>query len=157
MTCCSFFFFNDTATTEIYTTTDTLSLHDALPISAGPVGGPPAIANLEVREAETQTPGGRPLAPSLCEVPLSDLDVVVLDQAVVDGLNHDAELQAQRLPQTGQRHLATHPHPEQPVREAEAVFDGLAAHRNRVACGRDDRRGRIGPGVAPDRLIDRVD
>src|SRR6059036_3973447 len=29
-----FFFFNDTATTEIYTTYDTLSLHDALPISA---------------------------------------------------------------------------------------------------------------------------
>src|SRR3712207_7671640 len=28
MTCCVFFFFNDTATTEIYT----LSLHDALPI-----------------------------------------------------------------------------------------------------------------------------
>src|SRR5215471_21505701 len=30
--CGIFFFFNDTATTEIYT----LSLHDALPISAGP-------------------------------------------------------------------------------------------------------------------------
>src|SRR6478736_8788454 len=30
----SFFFFNDTATTEIYT----LSLHDALPISAPPTG-----------------------------------------------------------------------------------------------------------------------
>src|SRR6187200_3760313 len=29
-----FFFFNDTATTEIYTVSDTLSLHDALPISA---------------------------------------------------------------------------------------------------------------------------
>src|SRR6266478_5512402 len=29
--CCIFFFFNDTATTEIYT----LSLHDALPISPG--------------------------------------------------------------------------------------------------------------------------
>ena len=27
------FFFNDTATTEIYTGEDTLSLHDALPIS----------------------------------------------------------------------------------------------------------------------------
>ena len=27
-----FFFFNDTATTEIYTLVDTLSLHDALPI-----------------------------------------------------------------------------------------------------------------------------
>src|SRR6059036_4011793 len=31
----SYFFFNDTATTEIYTTYDTLSLHDALPISGG--------------------------------------------------------------------------------------------------------------------------
>src|SRR5437773_12199843 len=30
---CFFFFFNDTATTEIYT----LSLHDALPIWSGPV------------------------------------------------------------------------------------------------------------------------
>src|SRR5213079_3690378 len=28
------FFFNDTPTPEIYTTTDTLSLHDALPISS---------------------------------------------------------------------------------------------------------------------------
>src|SRR5213079_1902699 len=35
-----FFFFNDTATTEIYTTTDTLSLHDALPIyPSRPAGG----------------------------------------------------------------------------------------------------------------------
>src|SRR5881227_4445417 len=30
------FFFNDTATTEIYTTVHTLSLHDALPISSPP-------------------------------------------------------------------------------------------------------------------------
>src|SRR5213594_2030658 len=31
-----FFFFNDTATTEIYTSVHTLSLHDALPISRPP-------------------------------------------------------------------------------------------------------------------------
>src|SRR5216117_2025421 len=31
-----FFFLNDTATTEIYTRKDTLSLHDALPISPRP-------------------------------------------------------------------------------------------------------------------------
>src|SRR3546814_13007393 len=31
-----FFFFNDTATTEIYTYCHTLSLHDALPISPAP-------------------------------------------------------------------------------------------------------------------------
>src|SRR3546814_4694843 len=33
---CVFFFFNDTATTEIYTYGHTLSLHDALPILLGP-------------------------------------------------------------------------------------------------------------------------
>src|SRR5689334_23778269 len=36
-----FFFFNDTATTEIYT----LSLHDALPISLCPVWGPEVSAS----------------------------------------------------------------------------------------------------------------
>src|SRR5213594_4717845 len=34
-----FFFFNDTATTEIYTSVHTLSLHDPLPISAQAHGG----------------------------------------------------------------------------------------------------------------------
>src|SRR5881392_4507598 len=40
-----FFFFNDTATTEIYTTHNTLSLHDALPISRRPAPRrwPPAL------------------------------------------------------------------------------------------------------------------
>src|SRR3546814_19212255 len=33
---CLFFFFNDTATTEIYTYLHTLSLHDALPIYPAP-------------------------------------------------------------------------------------------------------------------------
>src|SRR3546814_16445731 len=36
---CLFFFFNDTATTEIYTYGHTLSLHDALPISVGEHAG----------------------------------------------------------------------------------------------------------------------
>src|SRR5881227_4276492 len=35
-----FFFFNDTATTEIYTTVHTLSLHDALPTCRPRHGGP---------------------------------------------------------------------------------------------------------------------
>src|SRR2546428_6781699 len=39
---CLFFFFNDTATTEIYT----LSLHDALPIASGPSGADPVILML---------------------------------------------------------------------------------------------------------------
>src|SRR3712207_7901029 len=45
----SFFFFNDTATTEIYT----LSLHDALPISGGDV---PAVGAQRERGDE---PGGQ--------------------------------------------------------------------------------------------------
>src|SRR6059058_1640054 len=36
-----FFFFNETATTEIYTSLHTLSLHDALPILLAPVLGNP--------------------------------------------------------------------------------------------------------------------
>src|SRR5438876_970448 len=44
ISCLIFFFFHDTATTEIYT----LSLHDALPISIQLVGRPPAAADLAV-------------------------------------------------------------------------------------------------------------
>src|SRR5258708_39515904 len=46
--CIIFFFFNDTATTEIYT----LSLHDALPISAT-CGGPTQTIHVDFRK-----PGG---------------------------------------------------------------------------------------------------
>src|SRR2546430_12385409 len=54
----SFFFFNDTATTEIYT----LSLHDALPISSrpGPRGPPTRPASTTAAES----PPSRPAHPS---------------------------------------------------------------------------------------------
>src|SRR5258707_6036988 len=58
--CSLFFFFNDTATTEIYT----LSLHDALPIS--PEGGSHCVAVkarlYEARTEEVDNFFGRPLA-----------------------------------------------------------------------------------------------
>src|SRR3712207_7882166 len=44
---CLFFFFNDTATTEIYT----LSLHDALPISDGRVLDRVVVVNFQVAAA----------------------------------------------------------------------------------------------------------
>src|SRR2546426_3808848 len=58
---CSFFFFNDTATTEIYT----LSLHDALPILARLAGLPRAVIDrareiLAALERDELTRGGRP-------------------------------------------------------------------------------------------------
>src|SRR5213075_3529680 len=55
---CVFFFFNDTATTEIYTTRHTLSLHDALPISAKSYLNIPAIiAAAEITGANGIHPG----------------------------------------------------------------------------------------------------
>src|SRR5947209_8864533 len=53
-----FFFFNDTATTEIYT----LSLHDALPISASASAGPRRCApagGVDPRHCPGSSPWGR--------------------------------------------------------------------------------------------------
>src|SRR3712207_7921255 len=55
-----FFFFNDTATTEIYT----LSLHDALPIYAGKAAAP-AACRRPARETAQQTTKAACLCPAL--------------------------------------------------------------------------------------------
>src|SRR5213075_3514787 len=55
----SFFFFNDTATTEIYTTRHTLSLHDALPICcftpASPSVGSFSMPSTQAHRSEEHT------------------------------------------------------------------------------------------------------
>src|SRR6187549_4085961 len=56
MFCFFFFFFNDTATTEIYTGWYTLSLHDALPILRRQPGVGrrlPPVGNLAVRSLDS--------------------------------------------------------------------------------------------------------
>src|SRR5256885_10930909 len=53
--CAFFFFFNDTATTEIYT----LSLHDALPISRRPGGGARLGRHARSHSARAGAPGAR--------------------------------------------------------------------------------------------------
>src|SRR5258707_5030800 len=53
-----FFFFNDTATTEIYT----LSLHDALPISARPGGWSPWRARRKSRSGPWRVKNSPPSA-----------------------------------------------------------------------------------------------
>src|SRR5213596_4414218 len=50
-----FFFFNDTATTEIYTRPYTLSLHDALPISSWRWCGPVPRSWVPSRSSEEHT------------------------------------------------------------------------------------------------------
>src|SRR2546429_4437049 len=51
----SFFFFNDTATTEIYT----LSLHDALPILSLNSTSPPPLTWTSMKPGTSQAPSGR--------------------------------------------------------------------------------------------------
>src|SRR3989454_6440385 len=60
ISCFSFFFFNDTATTEIYT----LSLHDALPIARGPLGeeARQQDGRLHLRTSDRGTVGDAPQA-----------------------------------------------------------------------------------------------
>src|SRR6184192_1928136 len=62
-----FFFFNDTATTEIYTSIDTLSLHDALPISNPVIG----LYDIECQLCPPSGPGAiaTPLSPLLYRAP----------------------------------------------------------------------------------------
>src|SRR2546422_3838830 len=61
-----FFFFNDTATTEIYT----LSLHDALPICVSTHAGQEAPAGVEDIPEEVPELGAEPLAHRRLEAPL---------------------------------------------------------------------------------------
>src|SRR3546814_2572256 len=48
-----FFFFNDTATTEIYTYLHTLSLHDALPILSTPFGDTKILSSATPRASRS--------------------------------------------------------------------------------------------------------
>src|SRR3712207_7506274 len=57
------FFFNDTATTEIYT----LSLHDALPISARIRTSEPRATEVECANSTTEPPGRPPSSSTLYE------------------------------------------------------------------------------------------
>src|SRR5260370_20104167 len=64
--CVTFFFFNDTATTEIYT----LSLHDALPISSSGCPRPTGLASASGRPATHSTLTARLSRPSASSVSL---------------------------------------------------------------------------------------
>src|SRR5213595_381939 len=64
-----YFFFNDTATTEIYTTEDTLSLHDALPICRLPLGAAAGTAPAAGVVALGATPGEAPTQPTAEPLP----------------------------------------------------------------------------------------
>src|SRR3712207_8226261 len=79
--CVHFFFFNDTATTEIYT----LSLHDALPISTvfvSPGIEPPTISTM-------------PNSPSVC-AKTSTMAVKMPGQASGRSEEHTSELQSRQ-------------------------------------------------------------
>ena len=75
----------------------------------------------------------------------------------MDGARRQAELQEGRPRATADRELATDAHPEDRVREAEMILHGLASRRDRVTERRLGRRLGLGPRLAPDRLVNRID
>src|SRR6266404_5793639 len=88
---CDFFFFNDTATTEIYT----LSLHDALPIATW------------IRGAVTWTPAAQASATPCMVSPPAQVSVPACAAAARPRTNPDATPAAAPLAQLGQ-FLADH-------------------------------------------------
>src|SRR3712207_7299208 len=85
-----FFFFNDTATTEIYT----LSLHDALPISRH-VGHDDRLAEDDAAEDVADRPVGRAVHP--LEAELLDAGLVRGDRRALDrSEEHTSELQSRQ-------------------------------------------------------------
>src|SRR2546426_11102655 len=75
-----FFFFNDTATTEIYT----LSLHDALPIFERLLGAPdPAHAVREPGRAEARLPEAVALAPAAQDGGVRHAHILEADLAMI--------------------------------------------------------------------------
>src|SRR2546430_8658003 len=80
-----FFFFNDTATTEIYT----LSLHDALPIYVGAIVF--SYANGSAYEVEFVAANGETVA----VVTLTPADVRPLEGREIRSEEHTSELQSQ--------------------------------------------------------------
>src|SRR6266576_1195555 len=137
---CLFFFFNDTATTEIYT----LSLHDALPISAPPRASLSGSAQLCLmlddpsdQAVSSRFFGGQPeVAPGVLLDPLEGLSGLLRELAVqpvahLENLTR-LDLDVAGGPAGAARRLVQQ---EARVREAVAVF---ARHRD-VDQGRDAR------------------
>src|SRR5438876_8040651 len=136
------------------------STHDELAAEAGAARAfhdAAPIPELELREAERQAPGRRPLEPTGAQGTLRELDMVGLLQSIVDGAHHQPELQADRLRRAFERDVATHTDAEHGVGELEPVFHRLAADGNRIAPERGGRSDRVSPRVAPNRLVNRID
>src|SRR3712207_8410775 len=83
-----FFFFNDTATTEIYT----LSLHDALPISGGPPRTSDSSSEAGVSPSEPEVSAGCSFTSSSGASSVSARAV----RAVSDPEEHTSELQSRQ-------------------------------------------------------------
>src|SRR3546814_3911777 len=77
-----FFFFNDPATTEIYTYSHTLSLHDALPISIA----------ARSRRARSRLPA--PTGPRACNSVRSSAAAPIWGRAAARSEEHTSELQS---------------------------------------------------------------
>src|SRR5712691_592128 len=95
-----------------------------------PVRHPPAVSQLELREAEAHAPGRRPFEPRLFQMPRDRLDMVLLLEVVVYGAHGEAQLQGGGPGEGPERDLATHADADQRVREVKAVLDRKSTRLN---------------------------
>src|SRR6267143_4857816 len=125
--------------------------------AAGAFRDTAAVAELDLRKPERQAPGRRPLDPTGAQRALRELDTVGLLQPIADGPYHQAELQTDRFRRALERDVATRADAEHRVGEFEPVLHRLAADGDRVASERDGLSDCVSPGVAPNRLVNRID
>src|SRR3989442_2816652 len=139
----SFFFFNDTATTEIYT----LSLHDALPISADEQRAHPAAEQPDAHQPAVHTPRRRRLA--LAPVPPERLRRQVLGGEPAGSALPRAHGAGALLARSGEAQAA--------LRRGDADHPRGEALARAVPGGRGLRRGEASPVQGAPRLpADRV-
>src|SRR3546814_2312266 len=123
-----FFFFNDTATTEIYTYGHTLSLHDALPISVGVVVGDRDLGLVRGSRTGRRGRAGRDLRHAVEGIArVDERAAAVADLRIILGVgvaNLGTRPAARRRRQLDARHLA--------VRRIIGVIGAVAAFVDRV-------------------------
>src|ERR1041384_5017383 len=87
------------------------------------VRAPARVANLEFREAQAQAPRGSPFHPAGGQPPLEILHVVLLVQGVVDGVQHETELQTEQFLLAGDLEVMSDTEAQQCARKTELILD----------------------------------
>src|SRR5438093_220363 len=114
------------------------------------------VAHLDGGDTEAHSPRPRPFRPALFLLSPGLLLVVDLIEPVVNDVRREPELKSERILNALELEVLREPRAHDAIREAELILCRLPAGRYRAPRSGGDRRRRLAPRVAPDRLVDRV-